>query len=53
MLFRSRAAPEAFFAAHPVDVVFYGPREAQLGALPKLDGWHVVFQQGGVVLYGR
>jgi hypothetical protein len=43
----------AAFAAQPVRYVVYGPREQQLGPPPALPGWHPVFQQGQVAIYGR
>ncbi len=51
--FAGRTSPEAFFTRYPADYVFYGPREKSLGPLPNLPGWQVVFQQGGVTIYGR
>jgi len=54
--FTGRISPEAFFAAYPVDYIFYGPREKKLGTLPELKGWHVVFPPGPpgpVTIYGR
>ena len=55
--FLGRVSPEAFFAQYPVEYVFYGPRERQLGALPALSGWHAVFSSPGetdeVTIYGR
>jgi hypothetical protein len=55
--FTGRLSPESFFALYPVDYIFYGPREKQLGTLPELNGWHVVFpmdtNQGQVTIYGR
>jgi len=51
--YAGRAAPDVFFAAHPVDYIFYGPREARLGPPPDLTGWRVIFQQGDVTVYGR
>jgi hypothetical protein len=51
--YSGRIAPETFLAAQPVDYIFYGPREATLGPLPKPAGWQVVFQQGEVTIYGR
>ncbi len=51
--YAGRLAPPAFLAAYPVDLIFYGPREAKLGALPSLAGWRVVFQQGATTLYAR
>lgn len=51
--FTGRLSAESFFALYPVDYIFYGPREKQLGALPELNGWHIVFQQNDVTIYGR
>ncbi len=51
--FTGHLSPESFFALYPVDYIFYGPREKQLGTLPELNGWHVVFQQSDVTIYGR
>lgn len=33
------------------DYLFYGPREREIGPLPELAGWHVVFEQGGVQIW--
>jgi hypothetical protein len=51
--FTGRLSAESFFALYPVDYIFYGPREKQLGTLPELIGWHVVFQRNDVTIYGR
>jgi hypothetical protein len=55
--FTGRLSPESFFALYPVDYIFYGPREKQLGTLPELNGWHVVFppdqNQSQVTIYGK
>jgi len=55
--FTGRLAPDSFFVLYPVDYIFYGPREKQLGTLPELNGWHVVFppdqSQSEVTIYGR
>ncbi|MGH2522938.1 MAG: hypothetical protein ACRDH2_10590, partial [Anaerolineales bacterium] len=51
--FAGRAPPAAPIAQPLADYVFYGPRERKLGALPQLNGWRKVFQQGEVAVYGR
>jgi hypothetical protein len=51
--FTGRLSPESFFALYPVDYIFYGPLEKQLGTLPELNGWRIIFQQNDVTIYGR
>lgn len=56
-----RALVEAFFRGQAgvdwlqgagVDYVFYGPRERPLGELSDLAGWHIIYQEGAVQLWG-
>ncbi len=51
--FRSEIDAEAFLARRGVTLIFYGPREAALGALPDVPGFTQVFQDDGVTIYGR
>ena len=38
-------------SAEDVDYIFYGPREHEIGPLPELTGWQIVYEQGDVQIW--
>ncbi len=51
--FRGDVDPATFLAQREATLIFYGPREAALGALPAIPGFVPVFQADDVTVYAR
>jgi hypothetical protein len=46
-----RSGDAALLASEHIDLIFFGPREADLGALPAYPGWQPAFTSGDVTVY--
>ena len=49
----TEAERQSLLNGYDVDLIFYGPRERDLGSIPVPEGWQPVFQVGDVTIYGH